>query len=175
MKICSEASLSLLRKINSSISERNFHEHTHVLYDIRTLLGNEEKVYLEIGCYVGSSACLMMSHPYKTKVYSIDPCNLIHHHYWGRYDQSTTILKNIEKNKNNPDSEFKLIQGFSCEEITLNKLKKLKIDILFIDGDHRMKAVLDDFENYIDLVSEGGYIVFDDYLDDDHSPSKTCS
>ena len=49
-------SLSILKQVNEKISERKFHEFTHILYDLRTLLGNEKKNYLEIGSYVGSSS-----------------------------------------------------------------------------------------------------------------------
>ena len=38
------------------------------------------------------------------------------------------------------------------------------IDLLFIDGDHHKKAVMNDFRNYFKLVRSGGFIVFDDYL-----------
>ena len=50
------------------------------------------------------------------------------------------------------------------------KSKKLEIDILFIDGDHRYKGVIFDWENYEPFVKQGGYIVFDDYLDFKYSP-----
>lgn len=39
-------SLEILRKVNKNIPERNFHEFTYILHDIRTLLGDEEKTYL---------------------------------------------------------------------------------------------------------------------------------
>ena len=40
----------------------------------------------------------------------------------------------------------------------------MRIDLLFIDGDHHKKAVMNDFRNYFKLVRSGGFIVFDDYL-----------
>ncbi len=45
-----------------------------------------------------------------------------------------------------------------------------EIDILFIDGDHTYKGVINDFENYSKLVKKGGYIIFDDYNDYLDSP-----
>jgi cephalosporin hydroxylase len=55
---------------------------------------------------------------------------------------------------------------------TIKKVYDLidNVDILFIDGDHKYQAVVDDFNNYQNLVNNGGYIVFDDYLDKVHSP-----
>ena len=68
--------------VNNSISEKHFHEFTHILYDIRTLLGNKSNInYLEIGSYIGSSASLVLRHPFLTKVYCIDPLNLNKNHY----------------------------------------------------------------------------------------------
>jgi hypothetical protein len=45
-----------------------------------------------------------------------------------------------------------------------------EIDILFIDGDHSYQGVINDFLLYEELVKKGGYIVFDDYNDSQHSP-----
>ena len=50
------------------------------------------------------------------------------------------------------------------------KEQEIKIDILFIDGDHSYSGVLNDFMLYERLVRKGGYIVFDDYNDKQHSP-----
>ena len=45
-----------------------------------------------------------------------------------------------------------------------------KIDLLFIDGDHSFNGVIADFNMYGDLISVGGYVVFDDYNDNTYSP-----
>ena len=91
-------SLEILRKVNKNIPERNFHEFTYILHNIRTLLGDEEKTYLEIGSYVGSSASLMLQHEFKTNVLCIDPCVLHPAHYNGSLSQSDTLQKNIANN-----------------------------------------------------------------------------
>jgi hypothetical protein len=90
------------------------------------------------------------------------------------------VFENIINYKSN-NNYYKYIQGNSqLQETkdlviqTLNNSKILgytdKIDILFIDGDHSLDGVLNDFNLYKDLVNVGGYIVFDDYYDDVHSP-----
>lgn len=80
-EVYSGQSLSKLNEVNATIQGRKFHTDTHILYDIRTILGNQEpRNYLEIGAYVGSSASLMLSHPYSTNVSSIDPMFLPHSH-----------------------------------------------------------------------------------------------
>lgn len=167
MEFLKSDSLSILRNINLKL-ERNFHEHTHILYDIRTLFGSKEINYLEIGSYVGSSACLIMSHPFATNVFCVDPCILEPNHYSGKMKQYETLLNNVSNNNNG--NNFKIIQDYSCNKSTLDIVKDIKIDILFIDGDHRYQGVIDDFNNYVNLVSEDGYIIFDDYLDFEYSP-----
>ena len=51
------------------------------------------------------------------------------------------------------------------EELEINYVKENypKIDLLFIDGDHTKKGVLQDWEDYSNLVTKGGIVVFDDY------------
>lgn len=162
-------SLDILKNVNKTFNDRKFHEFTHILYDIRTLLGEEEKTYLEIGSYVGSSASLMLQHKYPTKIICIDPLILSPKHFNGSKSQELTLKENI--NKNNINS-YKVIiyKNYSYDKLLLEKLKNIKIDILFIDGDHRYNGVIEDWNNYKDLVVSGGYIVFDDYLDFKYSP-----
>ena len=164
-------SLEILRKVNKNIPERNFHEFTYILHDIRTLLGNEEKTYLEIGSYVGSSASLMLQHEFKTNLICIDPCVLRPSHYNGTLSQSDTLQKNIAKN-NIHNYRVEVSRQYSTDHSLLNKLKQdnTKIDILFIDGDHSRNGVLNDWNNFKDFVNPGGFICFDDYYDDIYSP-----
>ena len=164
-------SLEILRKVNKNIPERNFHEFTYILHDIRTLLGDEEKTYLEIGSYVGSSASLMLQHEFKTNVLCIDPCMLHPSHYKGALSQSDTLQKNLAKN-NIHNYRVGVSRQYSTDPSLLNKLKQAntKIDILFIDGDHSRAGVLNDWNNFKDFVNPGGFICFDDYYDDIYSP-----
>jgi len=90
------------------------------------------------------------------------------------------VLENVINYKNN-NNYYKYIQGNSQIIESKNQVIEAlnnsraigysnKIDLLFIDGDHSLNGVLADFNMYSDLVSIGGYIVFDDYYDDVHSP-----
>lgn len=162
-------SLEILKKVNLQINERQFHEFTHILYDIRTMLGNQPKTYLEIGSYVGSSASLMLQHPFKTKVICIDPLNLNKKHFNGTQIQEETLKININKNNIN-SNEVIINKNFSTDINLIKKLQNEKIDILFIDGDHSYKGVNNDWNNYKNLVVPGGYIIFDDYCDWKYSP-----
>lgn len=152
-------SLELTQFISDSINNQTFHHHYHVLYDLPV---ESDKInYLEIGCYAGGSAILMLLRP-NTKVVSVD---------LGVPVSKQTVLENVANN--NPlENEFHYIQGDSSDVAVIDQVKDLmqSVDILFIDGDHRYQSVKNDFENYSGLVASGGYVVFDDYNDHEHSP-----
>ena len=71
------------------------------------------------------------------------------------------------------------IRANSHESNTLKKiegiLKNLKIDFLFLDGDHTYTGVKSDFDMYSPLVKRGGIIAFHDIVTHDrfHDPSTT--
>jgi predicted O-methyltransferase YrrM len=51
-------------------------------------------------------------------------------------------------------------------------LKKNKVDVLFIDGDHTYKGVKEDFENFSPFVKKHGLIAFHDIVE--HPPESNC-
>jgi len=161
-------SLDMVRQIATEVA--TFHHHYHILYDIATTFGDKKINYVEIGAYAGGSSCLMMQR-LNTTIISVD---------LGEPISKGVVFENIINYKSN-NNYYKYIQGNSqLQETkdlviqTLNNSKILghtdKIDILFIDGDHSLDGVLNDFNLYKDLVNVGGYIVFDDYYDNVHSP-----
>ena len=93
--ITSYESLFALRSVQQNIKERSFHEATHVLYDIRTWLGNRPAKYLEVGTFTGISSSLMLKHPLPTSVTAVDPCILPKHFIHGDLNQEETIRKNL--------------------------------------------------------------------------------
>lgn len=152
-----QESLNITRYISDNINNQTMHHHYHVLYDIASTYPKDQIItYVEIGCYGGGSACLMLQRP-NTRVISID---------LGYPVPKETVYSNVDKlNKfNNP---YNYLMGNSQTLEMVNELKKLtnEIDILFIDGDHSYQAVINDFTLYEGLVKKGGYIIFDDYHD----------
>ena len=167
----SRESLYLLRDINKNINLKHFHEWTHILYGIRTMLGSEIKTYMEIGSYVGSSASLVLRNPFPTNIICIDPCSLPPSHYGGVISQGETLFNNI-KNNNIHNYNIKLCKKYSNDPMLLKHFKdtNTKVDILFIDGAHDYNSVINDWRNYNGFVNSGGYIIFDDYNDYKYSP-----
>lgn len=163
-----QKSLDMVVQIASNVS--TFHHHYHILYDIADTFGESKINYLEIGAYAGGSSCLMLQRP-NTNVISID---------LGEPIPKVVVLENIINYKNN-NNYYKYIQGNSQIIESKNQVIEAlsnarvlghgnKIHLLFIDGDHSLNGVLSDFNMYADLVTIGGYIVFDDYYDNIHSP-----
>jgi len=163
-----QKSLDLVALIATNVS--TFHHHYHILLDIADTFGEKKINYVEIGAYAGGSSCLMLQR-LNTTIVSID---------LGEPIPKGVVFENVINYKNN-NNYYKYIQGNSQiietkNEVigALNNSRVLgysnKIDLLFIDGDHSFDGVIADFNMYSDLVAIGGYIVFDDYYDDVHSP-----
>lgn len=155
-------SLNRLNQIFSRMREKSFHNHYHLLFDLRSFINKETVNYLEIGVYAGGSSSLMMSHPKKTNVYAVD---------LGKPISPEVVKQNIDM-FSSPENQFQFIIGDSHSPETISKVTNMvkDIDILFIDGDHSYQGVLDDFSNFEKMVLPGGYIVFDDYMDWQYSP-----
>eukprot|EP00977_Amphora_coffeiformis_P011958 scaffold2917_cov191-Amphora_coffeaeformis.AAC.51 len=162
--------LNALRSIVKKILENHVHEATHIMYDLRTTLGNCPVKYLEIGSYTGLSAMLMLQHPLKTSVTLVDPCTLPKTHFKGTVTQEQTIRKNLNglcrTGICGGCSPWELRVGYSPEALPNNET----FDIVFIDGDHSTNGVWQDYMGTVDLLRPGGFMVFDDYLDWKYSP-----
>jgi cephalosporin hydroxylase len=150
-----QKSLDLLLAITDKINNQTFHHHYHILYDIANTFEGEIN-YVEIGCYAGGSACLMLQRP-NTNVVSIDI---------GKPIPKTVVINNINK-LNKHDNKYCYLEGNSQSDQMFQRLYKIikTIDILFIDGDHTYHGVRNDFHLYEKLLTIGSYIVFDDYYD----------
>lgn len=157
-----EQSLTIVRNI-SKIIKTTHHHHFHILYDIANLYENEI-TYVEIGCYAGKSACLMLHRP-NTKVISIDA---------GYPISKDIVFENMSKFYLH-NNRYSYIEGLSQDAATVEKLREqlndTRIEILFIDGSHKFGDVIRDFSLYERFVKKNGYIVFDDYNDSVSSPN----
>jgi predicted O-methyltransferase YrrM len=157
-----QESLNLTTEISDKIGNKTFHHHYHILYDISETFTKDKTVnYLEIGCYAGGSACLLLQRP-NTNVISID---------LGSPISKNVVEENVTK-LNKHKNNYTYIEGNSHLISTYDRVSNIvdNIDILFIDGDHTYDGARTDFEMYSKLVNDGGYIIFDDYLDTVHSP-----
>jgi predicted O-methyltransferase YrrM len=154
----------IVKFISNNMDGNTFHHHYHILYDIRTYLGEEKKIYTEIGTFCGGSLSLILQHLYVTDIVAIDPLHVLN-------NQSQIVENNIKK-FNLHNRNITLHKKFSNDNNFIMELKEnsFNTDILFIDGDHSYNGVINDFNNYEQFVNKNGFIVFDDYLDYKYSP-----
>jgi len=128
------------------------------------------QVYVEIGVLYAGSMIEQMKDTQKCIFVGIDPFT----GYYGsvfdphRKFNLTNHLDIVKLNlkENNPNNhKYHLLKGLSQNMVTkFNKLN-LKIDYLFIDGDHSYQGVINDFNNYLPFLNKNGVIVFDNYND----------
>lgn len=127
-------------------------------------MGKICKVYCEIGTYCGGTLIAAMHDENPCFFVGIDLFNGL---FYNREDKVIVNKKNVQNNIsifNKHNHDYLLIEGNSHEECTFKKLDSAieAIDLLLVDGDHSKKGVITDFEIYSPLVSNGGYIIFDD-------------
>jgi len=140
--------------------------------------------YMEIGVHNGGSITMLLSGKNKKiNIYGIDL-------FEDMYDETKHLNKekfnayqyfkrdglsmikthnNLEKIKKHycNNSNINLLKGNSYFDETETKFKEElnsnELDLLFIDGDHTLDGVKNDYERYSKYVKKGGYIIFDDY------------
>ena len=146
---------------------------THILYIIRELMGDKCKKVLDIGTLWGGSMITMMQSEYESHFVSIDlfdgyykaSTGLSEDPVCGGTNTIDSVTKNINKH-NKHNHSYDLVEGSSHDSEVIKKVHSLvenSVDILFIDGDHTKKGVLEDWNDYSPLVAKGGIIVFDDH------------
>lgn len=139
--------------------------------------------YLEIGVHNGGSMSMLLASHQAVNMYGIDLFEdmydidkhlnaekFVTYQYFRRDNLSnhkTTLNLNKLKETYKNNSTINLIQGNSYFDDTEEKFKHAiggdKLDLLFIDGDHTLDGVKNDYLRYSKFVRDGGYIIFDDY------------
>ena len=155
---------SIMKQIVQNMKGGTVHHLTHILYDLRTLLGEEKKSYFEIGALNGATTCLMLLHPFMTDVESMDIFNL-------NQSQIDVFIENVNK-FNVFNRKMGVFKGLSTSVAMKQRVidEGIKTDILLIDGDQSYYTVIQDFDNFSDLVNTYGFIVFNMYNDHIYSP-----
>lgn len=158
-------------EINAAITGRIcYSKNLYTLIFLREKLGKNFKVYLETGSLFGASLILMMLTKNPATYIGVD---LFDGYYGNHKDPVTGVKPTLDIVKENIDKtnkfkqKYHLLQGSSYGSATLNKFVELglKIDLLFIDGDHSYYGATADFINYYPFLNKGAYILFDNYTD----------
>lgn len=140
-------------------TELTFHPYIKLLGYLSLDLANLPGDILEIGVWKGRSLALMERlSPAPAKVIGVDPCAFAGQEAELRYFHTRLFAR------------AHLIVTYSeraaADVLRLSQTLKL----LHIDGGHETHHVWADFLLYRQFIVPGGYVVFDDYADDLHSP-----
>jgi len=139
--------------------EISFHQDVKLLGYLCLLIDDLKGDIIEIGIWKGKTLAFMNKVSNSSRnVVGIDPCLL--------FNQKQELL--FYKEKVFPDCL--IFQGFSEDLVAEVREITSAIALLHIDGGHDKRNVFLDFLLYSPLVVSGGFIVFDDYHDNDHSP-----
>jgi cephalosporin hydroxylase len=141
-------------------SQRHFYlcQDEDEIFDVCSYLsGKDIKNILEIGVKFGGSFyiwCKFFDEGLKVGVDKVTNYHVEKLKYKRNF-LSRTWAKNVS-----------LIDGDSTNPDVVGRVKNIfkhdKVDFLFIDGDHSYDVVKQDYDNYVGLVREGGYIAFHD-------------
>lgn len=114
------------------------------------------KYVLEIGTYNGGTL-FMWAHLTKEKVVTCDLRNPPHRkELYKKFTPQGSSCQIVALEGDSHDKNFK--------EKVYSEFGEHKLDFLFIDGDHTEAGVESDFNNYKELVRQGGIIAFHDIL-----------
>jgi predicted O-methyltransferase YrrM len=126
------------------------------------LLAVDTKAILEIGSYIGASACCfgaaMKSRKKDGKIYCIDTWNND-----AMTEGCRDTWEEFQKNTASYKEYIIPIRGFSTNVVSEVASHIKTIDLLFIDGDHSYEAVKSDWDSYKMFLKEGSIVVFHDY------------
>lgn len=164
------------------INGRICHSSIIILYILSQFITINK--YLEIGVHNGGSISMLLSNTHlESDIYGIDlfedMYNKDKHYNYTKFNKyqyfkrdkllelKTTKNITVLKNHYNNRSNVKFIKGnsyFDDTEITFkNLLNDNLIDVLFIDGDHTLDGIQNDYNRYSKYVKKNGFIIFDDY------------
>ena len=153
--------------------ERGAFQKPDELQSLIELLESREKPYnvLEIGTMAGGTLWLwcQLAHPHAF-VLSVD---LPGGGFGGGYAPEA-IPKLLTYSTH--QQWIQLFRGDSHNPQMFKSVKRFlrgkKLDLLFIDGDHTLEGVTQDWEMYSPLVADGGLVVFHDIVE--HTAMPTC-
>jgi hypothetical protein len=138
--------------------ERSFHWLWHLV--VQELPKNF--TFLEIGVLKGQTLSLVKMladmQGKKVKRYGITPLSTEGGVWESDYAKDIEFIHDqfeLEK-------DYKILQGLSEDPAIIEQAKKLKLDVLYIDGGHEERHITNDIEQYSPQVKIGGFMVIDD-------------
>lgn len=135
-----------------NINNLDFFFKKHNLYD-------ENINALELGSYEGNSAVFFLKHFKKINLTCVDTFEGSDEHKEQNFNE---ILDNFNFNIRNFKDRVNIFK--SSSKNFFKNINKSNFDLIYIDGSHYAKDVLDDALNSFDVLNKNGYMIFDDFL-----------
>lgn len=154
---------TLLKRINE-INGLLSNNEAILLYNLARKAKNG--VIIEIGSYKGKSTICLgygTKDGHRVKVYTIDPhTGDLSYHEWELEKNSSPTIREFQKNiSRNKEIKEYIYPLYTTSELAIPGVTT-KVDLIFVDGDHRYESVLKDFKLWNEKLNEGGIIAFHD-------------
>ena len=119
---------------------------------------------VEIGTGYGACTCLMlMSSPPSATVYSVDPFLKDTHGTWTSSEKlARTYVQNAARVLKFDAARWTLMAMYSDEAAQKLTAAGTRVDLVFVDGDHTYKGVMQDVESWLPLLRVGGVMLLHD-------------
>ena len=131
-------------------------------YLLYKLASKKSGIFVEIGSYIGASSCFISEGILKSKkdskLYCIDT--------WENQAMTEGLKDTYSLFMNNTKHYNKIIipiKDYSYNAINFFIENNIKIDLLFIDGDHSYEGSKKDWELYSPLLKKKSLVLFHDY------------
>jgi len=126
---------------------------------------NQQTSMLEIGCYEGRSTVWFLQNILTNENSKIDCVDTFLGSIEHNKEQKENLYQRFHNNiiASGLSSKVTEFCGFSMDFLTKPETRKKEYDIIYIDGDHRAPAVLQDAVLTFDLLKVDGIMIFDDY------------
>jgi predicted O-methyltransferase YrrM len=165
-----------MKNFNVDWFSHNIESLENVVKDIK---GTENLRGLEIGAFQGRSTCWFMDNVFTHPTSVLDVVDTfegsVEHKIMGELNEILVLLYNIFiNNVSEYGSRVVPYKISSCKFLRLQQTTNM-YDFIYIDGDHRSWAVLEDAVLSWPLLKPGGILVFDDYGDHNlgnHQPDE---
>lgn len=147
-----------------AFTEDWFSNNAHVWDRFLSPFKEKEFKVLEIGAFEGKSTSWLLEnvlHHENSCIVSIDPMTgSIEHVDHDKQDLPARFARNVICNF---PQKANLYKGCSKDVLKYHDIMSQRFDLVYIDGDHRAHAVLEDAVLSFRLLKIGGFMVFDDY------------
>lgn len=130
--------------------------------------------FLEIGSFEGQTACWLLDHWLRddaSRLTCIDTFDFAGQNasFSGR---STDLERRFDANIAATGAAHKVEKRIGASQLLLRELPLDHYDLVYVDGSHTTKDVLEDVVLSWRLLKRGGVAIYDDYYDDSREPAQ---